>query len=109
MAALANAPGVLDLYLWLVWKTWSLNNNTARIPLFAAGGLANQLGSGEYSADRFFRRKLTLWLAEVKAFWPHCPAQISSRWPNPHCSLLKEKPRSFHRPNDRFWPAHRQV
>jgi hypothetical protein len=32
MAALANAPGVLDLYLWLVWKTWSLNNHTARIP-----------------------------------------------------------------------------
>ena len=77
VAALANAPGVLDLYLWLVWKTWSLNNHTARIPLFAAGGLANQLGSGEYSADRFFRRKLTRWLAEVKAFWPHCPAQIS--------------------------------
>ncbi|MGD0125408.1 MAG: replication protein RepA [Terriglobia bacterium] len=77
VAALANAPGVLDLYLWLVWKTWSLNNQTARIPLFAAGGLANQIGSGGYSADRFFRRKLSRWLAEVKAFWPHCPAQIS--------------------------------
>jgi hypothetical protein len=77
VAALANAPGVLDLYLWLVWKTWSLNNQTTRIPLFAAGGLANQIGSGGYSADRFFRRKLSRWLAEVKAYWPHCPAQIS--------------------------------
>ena len=77
VAALANAPGVLDLYLWSVWKTWSLSNHTARIPLFAAGGLANQLGSGGYSADRFFRRKLNRWLAEVKAFWPHCPAQFS--------------------------------
>ena len=77
VAALANAPGVLDLYLWLVWKTWSLNNQSARIPLFTTGGLVNQLGSGGYSADRFFRRKLNRWLAEVKAFWPHCPAQIS--------------------------------
>jgi hypothetical protein len=51
-----------------------LNNHAAQIPLFAAGGLANQLG---YSDDRFFRRKLNRWLAEVKAFWPHCPAQIS--------------------------------
>jgi hypothetical protein len=50
---------------------------TLQIPLFAAGRLANQIGSGGYSADRFFRRKLTRWLAEVKAFWPHCPAQIS--------------------------------
>jgi hypothetical protein len=77
VAAVANAPGVHDLYLWLVWKTWSLNNRTARIPLFASAGFANQLGSGAYSADRFFRRKLNRWLTEVKAFWPHCPAQIS--------------------------------
>jgi hypothetical protein len=77
VAALANAPGVLDLSLWLVWRTWSLNKQTARIPLFTIGGLANQLGSEGYSADRFFRRKLTRGLAEVKAFWPHCPAQIS--------------------------------
>jgi Plasmid encoded RepA protein len=25
IALLANAPGVLDLYAWLVWKTWTLN------------------------------------------------------------------------------------
>lgn len=68
VAALANAPGVLDLYLWLVWKTWSLSKQTVRIPRFAAGGHANQIGHGGYSADRFFRRKLTRWLAEVKAF-----------------------------------------
>jgi len=77
VAALANAPGVLDLYLWLAWKTWSLKSTYARIPLFGAGGLSNQLGSAEYSADRYFRRKLSRWLSEVKTFWPHCPAQIS--------------------------------
>ena len=29
-------------------------------------------GSREYSADRFFRRKLSPWLAEVKTIWPQC-------------------------------------
>ena len=77
VAALANAPGVLDLYLWLVWKTWSLNGHSVRIPLFTQGGLADQLGSREYSAGRFFRRKLIHWLAEVRTIWPQCPAEIS--------------------------------
>jgi len=77
VAALANAPGVLDLYLWLVWKTWSLNGHSVRIPLFTPGGLSDQLGSREYSAGRFFRRKLCHWLAQVKAIWPQCPAEIS--------------------------------
>ena len=77
VAALANAQGVLDLYLWLVWKTWSLNGHSVRIRLFSPGGLADQLDSREYSADRFFRRKLSHWLAEVKTIWPQCPARIS--------------------------------
>ncbi len=73
---LAKAPGVLDLYLWLVWKTWSLNGHSVRIPLFTLGGLAARLGSTEYTSERFFRRKLGHWLSEVKAIWPQCPAQI---------------------------------
>lgn len=76
-AMLANAPGVLDLYLWLAWKTWSLNDSAVRIPLLTRGGLFDQLGTGEYSADRFFRRKLSHWLAEIKTLWPACPAGIS--------------------------------
>lgn len=78
VASLANAPGVLDLYLWLVWKTWSLNGHPVRVPLFGLGGLGDQLGAAEYSADRFFRRKLIRWLAEVKTFWPQCPARMSA-------------------------------
>src|SRR5499427_7464300 len=70
VAALANAPGVLDLYLWLVWKTWSLNRSAVRIPLFSTGGLADQLGTREYCADRFFRRKLNHWLSQIKILWP---------------------------------------
>ena len=64
VAWLANAPGVLDLYLWLVWKTWSINGHAVRIRLFSAGGLTDQLGTREYCADRFLRRKLNHRLAE---------------------------------------------
>jgi hypothetical protein len=77
VAALANAPGVLDLYLWLVWRTWSLNGNAGHIPLFLTGGLADQLGDREYCAGRFFRRKLNYWLRQIKALWPECPARIA--------------------------------
>ncbi|MGH9398318.1 MAG: replication protein RepA, partial [Terriglobia bacterium] len=78
VSTLANAPGVLDLYLWLVWKTWSLNGHSVRIPLFTSGGLGDQLGIREYCADRFFRRKLNHWLSEIKVLWPECPAGIST-------------------------------
>jgi hypothetical protein len=78
VALLANAPGVLDLYIWLVWKTWTLNRHSVRIPLFAAGGLSEQLGTADYSADRFFRRKIHRWLREVQILWPECPANIST-------------------------------
>jgi hypothetical protein len=44
VAALANAPGALDFYVWLVWKSWSLRKRTARIPLFGCEGLTEQLG-----------------------------------------------------------------
>jgi hypothetical protein len=77
VALLANAPGVLDLYVWLVWKTWSLKDHCVRIPLFGVGGLSEQLGTEEYSADRFFRRKIHRWLDEVQTLWPGCPARIS--------------------------------
>ena len=77
VAALAHAPGVLDFYVWLVWKSWTLNGNSARIPLFDGNGLAAQLGCEEYSMDRFFRRKINGWLRHVKALWPGCTAVVS--------------------------------
>ena len=40
IAALANAPGTLDLYIWLSWRSWSLApGHIARIPLFGQDGL----------------------------------------------------------------------
>ena len=78
VAALANAPGTLDMYIWLVWRSWSLEaGQRGRVPLFGTTGLGQQLGSKEYGRDRDFRQKLTKWLREVKAWWPECPADGS--------------------------------
>ena len=51
LAALANAPGVLDFYVWLVWKTFTLRGHTARIPLLGPSGLAAQLGNAPYAVE----------------------------------------------------------
>jgi hypothetical protein len=45
--ALVNAPGCLDLYLWLVWRCFKLKRD-AQIPLFGAYGLLQQLGTDDY-------------------------------------------------------------
>jgi hypothetical protein len=49
LAALANAPGVLDFYVWLVWKSFALCGHTAKIPLLGPSGLAAQLGNAPYA------------------------------------------------------------
>jgi hypothetical protein len=78
VAALVNAPGTLDLYVWLVWRSWSLGEGQrARVPLFGSTGLSRQLGSKGYGRRRDFRQKLAKWLREVKAWWPECPASAS--------------------------------
>jgi hypothetical protein len=79
VAALANAPGTLDLYVWLVWRSWSLREGQrACVPLFGSTGLSQQLGSKEYDRRRDFRQKLVKWLREVKVWWPECPADTST-------------------------------
>jgi hypothetical protein len=77
VAAFSHAPGLLDFYIWLVWKCWSARRHGAHVPLFSDGGLVNQLGTDEYSSDRFFRKKIRFWLRQVKALWPECPAHVS--------------------------------
>ena len=48
-----------------------------RIPLFGAFGLANQLGSVEYSRPRKFRERIECWLNLIRGMWPERPAKIS--------------------------------
>lgn len=59
-AALPNAPGVLDFYVWLVWKSFALYGHMAKIPLLGPSGLAAQLGSAPYAVAWPFRLTLSL-------------------------------------------------
>ncbi len=78
IAALAHAPGMLDFYVWTVWKSWTANGKPARIPLFSPYGLSAQLGAQDYSVEKRFRQKVAEWIRKVKALWPECPAEISA-------------------------------
>jgi len=66
VAALAHAPGILDFYIWLVWRTWTVNGSPAYVPLFTPSGLCAQLGTTEYPARRF-RQLIRQGLRRVKA------------------------------------------
>jgi hypothetical protein len=77
IAALANAPGVLDFYVWLVWRSFTLRGRPARIPLLGTAGLAQQLGNAPYAVARTFRLTVQRWLRIVRALWPQCPATLA--------------------------------
>ncbi len=69
IAALAHAPGTLDFYMRVVWRSWTVVGTT-HVSLFGQCGLASHLGSIEYSAKRRFRQILNDWIRKVKALWP---------------------------------------
>jgi len=75
--ALAHAPGALDFFMWLSWRSHALTA-IARIPLVSEFGLCAQLGSLEYSRTRDFKRTVSAWLKTVRSFWPDCPACLST-------------------------------
>lgn len=74
---LAASPAVLDLYMWLSYRCFKAKG-VETIPIFGEFGLANQIGSVEYSRPRWFRAMLEQWLKTIRAMWPECPARISS-------------------------------
>ena len=78
VASLAHAPGMLDFYLWLAWKSWTINHAPSRIPIEGPAGLCNQLGAAHYSSPRRFRHLIVQWLAKVKVYWPECRAFVTS-------------------------------
>ena len=77
LSALANAPGVLDFYVWLSWKAFTLRGRAAQIPLLGPIGLATQLGNAPYAVQRTFRLTVQHWLRTVRALWPECPATLT--------------------------------
>ena len=77
VASLANAPGLLDFYDWIVWKSWTIKSTPVRIPLFGPLGIQAQLGATSYSREKRFRQTLRQWLERVNPLWPECPAELS--------------------------------
>jgi hypothetical protein len=73
----ASSPAVLDLYMWLSYRCFKAKDGEM-IPLFGEFGLANQIGTVEYSRPRRFRGMIEQWLANIRAIWPECPARRSS-------------------------------
>jgi hypothetical protein len=73
---LAGAPAALDLFMWLSYRCF-LAAGQEFIPLFGPRGLANQLGSIEYSRPRRFCQKLEQWLDMIQVLWPDCSARMS--------------------------------
>ncbi|MBC8166422.1 MAG: replication initiator protein A, partial [Bryobacteraceae bacterium] len=74
--ALAHSPGSVDFYTWLSRRSYNTRTED-RIPLFGPRGLVAQLGVGEYTRDRNFRKRLREWLNDVRLCWAECPARIS--------------------------------
>ena len=73
--ALANTPGCLDLYVWLVWRCHAARS-IEHIPLFGETGLAAQLGADAYGRLRDFKRTLARWLKTIRIYWCDCPATL---------------------------------
>jgi hypothetical protein len=63
--------------MWLSYRC-HISKREERIPIFGPFGLAQQLGSVEYSRPRRFRVKLEQWLDAIRALWPECSARITS-------------------------------
>ena len=74
--ALADSPGNLDLYVWLVWRCWTAKG-LATVPLFGPEGLISQLGISENLRERDFRRQIVQWLKVIHQLWPGCPASVA--------------------------------
>lgn len=83
--ALADSPGNLDLYVWLVWRCWTAKG-PATVPLFGPDGLISQLGNSAKLRNRDFRRQIVQWLKVIRQLWPECPASLTETG---SCVLIK--------------------
>jgi hypothetical protein len=70
--ALADSPGNLDLYVWLVWRCWTAKGSVS-VPLFGPEALVSQLGISEKLRERDFRRQIVYWIKVIHQLWPECP------------------------------------
>jgi hypothetical protein len=85
---LAASPAVLDLFMWLSYRCFTAKGSES-IPLFGDFGLANQIGTTDYTRPRRFRAMVEQWLDNIRALWPECPARISS---DGHAIIVRHAP-----------------
>ena|SRR5690349_11703087 len=52
--------------------------STETIPLFGNFGLADQIGTTDYTRPRRYRAMIEQWLDSIRVLCPECPARISS-------------------------------
>jgi hypothetical protein len=86
---LADSPGNLDLYVWLVWRCWTARD-LAKVPLFGPIGLISQLGVSGHLRERDFRRQIAHWVKRLKQLWPECPAILDK--PGTYLLIRPTKP-----------------
>lgn len=101
--ALADSPGNLDLYIWLVWRCWTAKAQVC-IPLFGGEGLVRQLGNADSLRDRDFRRQVKSWLLIIRRLWPECPGRLSDTGLLLIIGPCKHQRNSQHAPNSRSLP-----
>jgi hypothetical protein len=80
---LKASPVALNLYLFLVyrtWQNWKLEKKEVFIPFFGESGLKYQLSS-EISTARKFRQSLQEWIEQIKLIWPDCPVYFKREPP----------------------------
>lgn len=72
---LKKSPSALNLYLFLVWRTWTnwkREKQEVFIPYFGEEGLQYQLSS-DISEPFHYREKISKWIGQIKEHWPDCP------------------------------------
>jgi Plasmid encoded RepA protein len=74
--AIADSAGNLDLYIWIVWRSWTAKMQV-NIAMFGPEGLVSQLGNSENLRDRDFRRQISRWLQITRQLWPECTATLA--------------------------------
>jgi len=74
--SLTLAPAALGLYVWLSYRCFTQKEKN-RFRSLGPFGRVRQIGSLEYSGERWFRAKVRQWLRTIRVIWPECPAQIA--------------------------------
>ena len=73
---LAQAPGVLDLFMFLSYRCFTAKG-FERIPLFGGAWACSPTGHGRAFRPRWFRAMGEDWRRVIRRISPDCPVQIS--------------------------------